>query len=149
MDIEIKRAGLCDKDFVLYANKEIDRVSYIEKSTLKDNVCEDVLQGDKGVCLIAKCKGIYAGMILFSKVYWADRGLGIYVSQVFVEKEFRRNNVFKMLLLKAQEFYPNIKFVTFLVSKKNLTMLKCAQKMGCEDEDMVCFAKILSDSATS
>ena len=39
MDIEIKRAGLCDKDFVLYANKEIDRVSYIEKSTLKDNVC--------------------------------------------------------------------------------------------------------------
>jgi hypothetical protein len=80
-------------------------------------------------------------MILFSKVYWADRGLGIYVSQVFVEKEFRRNNVFKMLLAKAQEFYPNIKFVTFLVSKKNLTMLKCAQKMGCEDEDMVCFAK--------
>ena len=146
MDIEIKRAGLCDKDFVLYANKEIDRASYIAKSALKDNVCEDVLQGDKAVCLIAKYKGSYVGMVLFSKVYWADRGLGIYVSQVFVEKEFRRNNVSKLLLTKAQEFYPNIKFVTYLVSKKNMPMLKCSAKMEFEDEDMICFAKNIKTS---
>lgn len=141
MQIEITRAGLCDRDFVLYANQEIDRVSFIAKSKLKDNVCEDVLQGDKAICLIAKCKGIYAGMIMFSKVYWADRGLGIYVSQVFVEKEFRKQSVFKQLLNCAKNFYKDVKFVTFLVSKKNSTMLKCAQKMDCEDEDMVCFAK--------
>ena len=135
----IKRANESDREFVLYANKMIDKASFIEKSNLYQNIDIDLFENNKCVCLVAKEKDENVGMIMFSKVYWADRGQGIYVSQVFVEKEYRRKGVFKKLLKSAINYYKNIKFFTCLVSRKNKKMLCCMKRLKCKDENMSTF----------
>lgn len=145
MNIKISRAKLSDKDFILYANKEIDKASYIEKSKLSENIVDDLFKNKKCVCLIAREGTKNIGMVLFSKVYWADRGIGIYISQVFVEKDYRQKGVFKKLLFKALNYYKNTNFITCLVSRKNKSMVLCMTKMGFEDEGMISYARNKQD----
>lgn len=139
LQLEIGQASVEDRDFVLFANKQIDKVSDIEKSALAKNVDADVFDGKKCVCLVAKCGGRHAGMLLFSRVYWADRGQGIYVSQAFVCEPFRKQGVFKKMLQAAFDFYPDTQFVTLLVAKGNLGMQKCVKNLNFECEDMMSF----------
>ena len=133
----IKHAKQEDLNFILHANKEIDRASFIKISALVYNIQSDIFDKRKAVCLIAKKNGERAGMILFSKVYWADRGEGIYVSQVFVEEKFRGQKVMKKLFKRALNYYKDTKFVTCLVSDKNLRMIDCVKKF--EKEGMISF----------
>ena len=141
MNIKIVRAKKEDKSFILKANKEIDECSYIATSRLSKNIDVDLFERKKCVCLIAKDGQKQVGMILFSKVYWADRGEGVYVSQVFVGKEYRRKNIFKLLMKKAILYYKNTNFVTCLVAKKNQNMIDAMHKLSFEDEDMISYAK--------
>ena len=141
----IKRANESDREFVLYANKMIDKASFIEKSNLYKNIDIDLFENNKCVCLVAKEKDENVGMIMFSKVYWADRGQGIYVSQVFVEKEYRRKGVFRKLLKTAINYYKNTKFFTCLVSRKNKKMLCCMKRLKCKDENMSTFVLNVED----
>ena len=136
-EIIIKRAKQEDLDFILHANKEIDKASFIKISALVYNIQSDIFDKRKAVCLIAKKNGERAGMIMFSKVYWADRGEGIYVSQVFVEDKFRGQKIMKKLFKKALYYYKNTRFATCLVSDKNLRMIDCVRKF--EKEKMISF----------
>ena len=136
-EIIIKRAKQEDLDFILHANKEIDKASFIKSSALVYNIQHDIFDKKYAVCFIAKKDGEYAGMILFSKVYWADRGEGIYVSQVFVEEKFRGQKVMKKLFKKALYHFKDTKFATCLVSDKNFRMIDCVNKF--EREDMLSF----------
>ncbi len=145
MDIEIVEARQSDKDFVILANHEIDDVSSIKVSKLKQNIDKDIFENHKAVCLIAKVDGTNVGMVLFSKVYWADRGEGIYVSQGYVDKNFRKCGIFKSLLSSALNYYPQTKFMTCLVARKNQNMVDCMHKMCFEDEDMISYAKNKAD----
>lgn len=145
MNIFIKEATENDREFIIWANKKIDEASFIEVSKLENNIDEDLFQKQKCVCLIAKIDERYAGMILFSPVYWADRGEGIYVSQVFVEEEFRCMGVMKTLFKCAINYFKDTKFMTCLVSEKNLSMLGCMGRLGYEDEGMISFAKNKED----
>lgn len=140
MNLNIRKASEIDKDFIIYANKMIDEESYIENSSLKNNIERDLFQHERCVCLIAECEGERAGMMLFSKVYWADRGEGVYISQIYVEPKFRGRGVMKRLLKEAFAFFKETQFVTCLVSRKNKNMLLCMNKMGFEDENMASFA---------
>lgn len=139
VQFEIAQASVSDRDFILYANKQIDEVSDIDKSALAQNVDADVLHNKKCVCLVAKCGGRHAGMLLFSRVYWADRGQGVYVSQAFVCEQFRKQGVFKKMLQAAFDFYPDTQFVTLLVARGNLGMQKCVKTLNFEFEDMMSF----------
>ena len=141
----IKKANENDKEFVLYANKMIDKASYIENSNLYQNIDRDLFENGKAVCLVAKESGQNIGMIMFSKVYWADRGQGIYVSQIFVEKEYRQKGVFKKLLKTAINYYKTTRFFTCLVSRKNKKMLCCMKKLRCKDENMSTFVLNVED----
>lgn len=145
MKIKINRAKLADKDFILYANHEIDRESFISESRLSQNIDKDLFKNKKCVCLIARDKEKNVGMILFSKVYWADRGEGIYISQVFVEQSYRKKSIFKNLLRRAVGYYKNTSFITCLVSKKNKNMVSSMSKMNFEDEGMISYAKNKSE----
>lgn len=145
MQIEIKEAQVEDADFIVYANKMIDKASFIANSKLKENIYNDLFFEKKAECLIVKVDGKSAGMILFSKVYWADRGEGIYVSQAFVEEEFRNKGLFKMLLRSALDFYENSNFLTCLVAKKNENMNQCMKKLFFEDENMISYVKNKGD----
>ena len=139
MDLRIVESDCKDKEFILHANKEIDKVSNISKSCLSQNVDEDLLKNKRAICLIAKDGDKPVGMVLFSKVYWADRGEGVYVSQAFVEEKYRNKGVFKKLLQSAFDFFSNTKFVTLLVAKDNFPMQKCVFGLGFEIEDMMSF----------
>lgn len=141
MKIKINRAKISDKNFILYANRKIDKASYISQSKLAENIDKDLFKNKKCVCLIARDAEKSVGMILFSKVYWADRGEGIYISQVFVEESYRGKGIFKFLLKKALNYYKDTNFITCLVSRKNKNMVECMSKMNFEDEGMISYAK--------
>lgn len=145
MKIKIFRAKLEDKEFILHANLEIDRCSFIENTSFAKYIEKDLFKNKKAVCLLARDGQKNVGMILFSRVYWADRGEGIYVSQVFVEEEYRQQGIFRLLLKRALNYYKNTNFITCLVSNKNQTMLKSINKLTFEDEGMVSFAKNKSE----
>ena len=51
MNIKIVEAQRCDKDFILFANREIDDASYIKSSKLKDNIDKDIFENHKA-CLL-------------------------------------------------------------------------------------------------
>lgn len=141
MNIKIVEAQRCDKDFILFANREIDDASYIKSSKLKDNIDKDIFENHKAVCLIAKDDDNPVGMVLFSKVYWADRGEGVYLSQAYVVPEYRNNGVFKCLIRTVMDYYENTHFLTCLVAKKNLRMVGCMTNLQFEDESMISYAK--------
>ena len=145
MNIEIAEAKECDKEFVILANHEIDDVSFIKSSKLQQNIDKDIFENHKAVCLVAKVDGKNVGMVLFSKVYWADRGEGIYVSQGYVDKNFRKCGIFKKLIFSALNYFPETKFMTCLVARKNQNMVDCMHKMCFEDEDMISYAKNKED----
>ncbi len=145
MNIDIKIAEEEDREFILKANHEIDLCSYIESSMLLKNIDRDIFQKRKCVCLIARVGNERVGMVLFSKVYWADRGEGIYISQAFVEKKWRGMGVFKRLMKSALLHYKNTNFITCLVAKKNKNMVDCMHKLDFEDEDMISYAKNKSE----
>ncbi len=145
MNFEIVEATVADKDFILEANKQIDIVSDINFSALKDNVVQDLFLKSKAVCLIAKHNDVRMGMVLFSKVYWADRGEGVYVSQGYVEKAYRNKGVFKSLLRAAFEFYAETKFITLLVANDNIVMQASVKKLGFEKEEMLSYVVNKSD----
>lgn len=139
MNLRIEKCQINDKDFIIYANQKIDEASYIEKSELSKNIVKDLFEDEKCVCLIAKDKEKPVGMVLFSKVYWADRGQGVYISQAFVEPAYRKNGIMKTLFQRALEYFDGTNFFTCLVSKRNLAMLSCMQRLHCEDEGMSTF----------
>lgn len=141
MNIEILGADKSDRDFILTANKEIDQVSGIESSDLSKNLDLDFYEKHLCEILIAKVDGVRAGMALFGRVYWADRGQGVYLSQMFVEGSFRQQGVFKTLLKAVFDFYPETQFVCCLVGKDNFVMQKCVDKMEFEGEKVLSFVK--------
>lgn len=141
MDIKITKAKQEDRDFVVFANKEIDKASFIKSSKLAENIGKDIFENGLAVCLIAKDGEKSIGMVLFSKVYWADRGEGVYVSQAYVDPEYRKCGVFKLLINQTLNYYPNTQFLTCLVAEKNFTMVNCMKAMKFEDEDMISYAK--------
>ena len=145
MCFKIVEAKKSDREFIIDANKEIDIVSCIELSALKENVDEDLLKQHKAVCLIAKDGEKNIGMVLFSKVYWADRGEGVYVSQAYVVDEYRKKGVFKSLLQAVFEYYPDTNFITLLVAKDNIIMQTSVKKMNFELEDMQSYVINKSD----
>lgn len=136
MEITFKIAKDEDEKYILHANKEIDIVSDISSSKLSKNLVEDVLHNQKAICLISKVGDENAGMIMFSKVYWADRGEGIYISQVFVEEKFRKQGIMKMMFKQAFDYFDDTKFVTCLVGANNKIMQDCVRKLNFEFEDM-------------
>lgn len=140
MNLHIKEAQKEDCDFILRANALIDEASYIASSKLKQNIQKDLFEDKKTVCLIAWDEDQRVGMVLFSKVYWADRGRGVYVSQVFVESSHRKKGIFKKLYKAAFEYYDDTHFLTCLVARKNETMRACMKKCNFEVEDMLSYA---------
>lgn len=145
MNIKIEEARKEDRDFIILANKEIDKASFVEFSKLAENIDKDIFQNKLAVCLIAKYEDKQIGMVLFSKVYWADRGEGVYVSQAYVSPEYRRMGVFDTMIHAVLNYYSDTNFLTCLVAKENFPMIKCMDSMKFENENMISYVKNKSD----
>ena len=97
MKIEIMHANKSHKDFLIYANKVIDEVNNMEQYTEFENHIDAdyYCKNPKFECLVAEVDGKPVGMILYSYFYWASDGQVLWISQMYIDKEYRKyRNIF-------------------------------------------------------
>lgn len=138
--MNIRNANIEDKDFVIYSNDYVNQVSGIKtQSQLSINFEKDILSDNpKAFCLIAEENKEQIAFCLYSYVYWANKGQGVYLSNVFVKPEHRNKGVFRKILSHIKNLN-DVNFITMLVGNENESMQKTISNYGAEDIDMKTF----------
>ena len=138
--IKIRKVTIDDKEFVVSSNDYVNQVSGIKtQSQLADNFEKDILSDNpKAFCLIVEENKEQIAFCLYSYVYWANRGQGVYLSNVFVKPEHRKKGVLKEILFYIKNLN-NVNFITMLVGNENEGMQKTIANYGAEDIDMKTF----------
>lgn len=132
MEIKIMHANKSHKDFLIYANKVIDEVNNMEQYTEfekhidADYYCEN----PKFKCLVAEVDGKPVGMILYSYFYWASDGQVLWISQMYIDEEYRKYGIFFKLIKKLREENKDIKIASFGTGIENLRMQKIIKYYG-------------------
>lgn len=145
MNINFREATLEDKEFLLDANKEINQLSGLDDSTFDMNIDKDLYEEPSCKVIVAEENGQRIGFVLYSYIYWANCGKGIYLSQVYVKKEWRNKGIFKMLLRELEKREKDCKFITDYVGRENEVMLKSMEKIGFRSSDLNIFYKKIHD----
>jgi GNAT superfamily N-acetyltransferase len=133
MNIKIEIAKKEDKQFILDANKEINEISELNDSVLADNIDSDVF-GKKGLCfcIVAKDNNKTIGMSLYSYIYKANLGKGVYLSQVYVTPEYRQKGILKMFFDYIINKEKDCRYITCLIGEENDAMRIALTKFGCK-----------------
>ena len=139
-----RKAELKDREFILNANKEINVLSGLDDSTFETRIDKDLFEDKICKSIIAEIDGKIAGMILYSYVYWANRGKGIYLSQAYIKSEFRGQGVFKSLLKELEKNEKDCNFITDLVGVENDAMKNTLNKLGFETSELVTYYKMIN-----
>lgn len=106
----------------------------IDKDLFEDKVCKSI---------IAEIDGEVVGMILYSYIYWANCGQGIYLSQAYVKKEYRGKGIYKQLLKELENKEINTNFITDLVGPENEYMQIALEKMKYESSDLITYYRMI------
>ena len=69
-----------DREFILKAHREINELSGLNDSTLEKRRDKDLFEDKSCKLIIAEIDNNIAGFILYSYIYWANCGKGIYLS---------------------------------------------------------------------
>ena len=125
-NIDILHANESHKDFLIYANKVIDQVNDMnETDGLQLNIDKDYFcDNPKFHCLVAEVDNKPVGMILYSYFYWASDGQVLWILQMYIEPEFRKQGIFFKLISKLREQNKDIKIVSCATSEGNERMQK-------------------------
>lgn len=131
-NINILHARKNHKEFLIYANKVIDNVNNMEETRgLEINIDKDYFcSNPKFKCLVAEVNNKPVGMILYSYFYWASDGQILWISQMFVEKEYRKQGIFFKLISKLREENKDIKIVSCATGNNNVKMQKILKYYG-------------------
>lgn len=126
MKIEIMHANKSHKEFLIYANKVIDEVNNMEQYTeFENNIDADYYcENPKFECLVAEIDGKPVGMILYSYFYWASDGQVLWISQMYIDKEYRKYGIFFQLIRKLRQENKDVKVVSFATGVENFRMQK-------------------------
>lgn len=126
MEVKISRGEKCHKDFLIYANNVINDVnSTYQTNKFAQNLDKDYfIDNPKFECIVASINEVPCGMILYSKFYWANDGEVLWISQMFVEKEYRKYGVFFKLINALKEENKDIKIVSCATGNQNKRMQK-------------------------
>ena len=124
--LNIVKATKQHKEFIIYANKVINNTNDTNQTNgLEANFDKDYLiENPKFECLVAEYEGKPVGMILYSKFYWANDGEVLWISQMFVEKEYRNKGVFFRLIRELRNINKDIKIVSCATGEGNERMQK-------------------------
>lgn len=141
--MKFREANKSDKEFILNANKEINLLSGLNDSTFEKRIDKDLFEDKICKSIIAENDGEVVGMILYSYIYWANCGQGIYLSQAYVKKEYRGNGIYKQLLKELENKESNTNFITDLVGPENEYMQIALEKMKYESSDLITYYKML------
>ena len=138
-----REANISDKGFILNANKEINILSGLNDSTFEKRIDKDLFEDKVCKSIIAEIDGEVVGMILYSYIYWANCGQGIYLSQAYVKKEYRGKGIYKQLLKELENKEINTNFITDLVGPENEYMQIALEKMKYESSDLITYYKMI------
>ncbi len=122
--IKVLKANKNHKEFILHANNIINNVNDTEQTNgLEQNINKDYFcDNPKFHCLVAEIDNKPVGMILYSYFYWANDGEVLWISQMYVEEEYRKYGVFFKLIEKLREENKDIKIVSCATGDENKRM---------------------------
>ena len=132
-----------DREFILKANREINELSGLNDSTLEKRIDKDLFEDKTFKSIIAEIEGKVVGMILYSYVYWANCGKGIYLSQAYVKSEYRGQGIYKKLLEELEKKETNCNFITDLVGKDNSIMKKSLDRLNFKSSDLITYYRMI------
>ena len=125
MKIEVMYAEKKHKDFIIHANNIINNVN----STKKFH------------CLIAEYEKKPVGMILYSYFYWANDGEVLWISQMFVEEEYRDKGIFFSLIDALKQNNKDIKIISCATGDENKRMQKILKGYGAKEINLKFYYK--------
>lgn len=134
-NIEVMHANKRHKEFIIHANKVINNVNNTEPTNgLELNIDKHYFcDNSKFKCLIAELDNKPVGMILYSYFYWANDGEVLWISQMFVEEDYRKYGVFFKLIQKLREENQDINIVSCATSEKNKRMQRILEYYGANE----------------
>ena len=129
--IMVLKANKEHKEFIIHANNVINNVNDTEQTNgLERNIDKDYFcDNPKFHCLVAEIDNKPVGMILYSYFYWANDGEVLWISQMFVEEEYRKYGVFFKLIEKLREETQDIKIVSCATGDENKRMQRILKFM--------------------
>lgn len=144
MAYKFREANKNDKDFLLKANEEINNLSGLNDSKFEKNIDKDLFEDKVCKSLIIEENGIILGFLLYSYIYWANCGKGIYLSNAYVVKEYRKQGIFKTLLLELEKREKEANFITNLVGNENTVMMNSLGNLEFKSSDLITFYKMIN-----
>ncbi len=133
--MQIIKANKSHKQFILFANKEVNSVSGLTNTRLDEFIDSDLFcENPKFHCLVAVEENIPIGMCIFSDMYMANHGLGYYLANVYVLPEYRNKKIFNAFLNAINE--ENYNFMFTFVGDENIIMQKIISKIGASDTEL-------------
>lgn len=145
MNITFRKAELKDKEFILNANKEINVLSGLNDSTFDNNIDKDLFEDNVCKVIIAEVDNNIVGFVLYSYLYWANCGKGIYLSQAYVKSEYRKQGILKMLLQELESREKECNFITNLVGNENEVMMKSLNKLNFKSSDLITYYRMIKE----
>ncbi len=141
--IKVLNANKEHKEFIIHANKVINNVNDTEQTNgLELNIDKDYFcDSTKFQCLIAEFDNKPVGMILYSYFYWANDGEVLWISQMFVEEEYRKYAIFFKLIEKLREENKHIKIVSCATGDENIRMQKILKYYGANEINLKFYYK--------
>lgn len=139
-----REAELKDKEFILNANREINVLSGLNDSTFEKRIDKDLFENKLCKSIVAEIDGEIVGFVLYSYVYWANCGKGIYLSQAYVESDFRGQGIYKRLLAELEVKESECNFITDLVETENKIMKKALNKLNFESSNLITYYRMMN-----
>ena len=139
-----REAELKDKEFILNANREINVLSGLNDSTFEKRIDKDLFENKLCKSIVAEIDDEIVGFVLYSYVYWANCGKGIYLSQAYVKNEFRGQGIYKRLLAELEIKESECNFITDLVGTENEIMKKTLNKLNFKSSDLITYYRMMN-----
>ena len=144
MVVKFREAEIKDKEFILNANREINILSGLNDSIFERRIDKDLFRDKICKSIIAEVDGKITGVILYSYVYWANCGKGIYLSQAYVKNGYRGKGIYKQLLMELEKKERECAFITNLVGTENELMQKTLSKLNFEVSELMTYYKMIN-----
>ena len=139
-----REAEFKDKEFILNANRDINELSGLNDSSFEKRIDKDLFEDKTFKSIIAEIEGKVVGMVLYSYVYWANCGKGIYLSQAYVKNEYRGQGIYKELLAELEKKETSCNFITDLVGKDNDVMQKTLDRLNFKSSDLITYYRMIN-----
>ena len=142
--MDFREAEFKDREFILNANREINVLSGLKDSTFENRIDNDLFKSKICKSIVAEIDGCIVGLLLYSYVYWANCGKGIYLSQAYVKKEYRGQGIYRQMLKELEAKESECNFITDLVGPENTVMQTALKNMNFESSDLITYYRMIN-----